>query len=160
MNRPFFLEDGNYVTAGGILFYRYNKNRIEVLLIKKKDQYEDIGGKTEPFDTSILHTATREVEEETNAMIQSRHITPLLYKSHKLYSVQNKYVLYLVKANKYIRKLTTDKFNTHELLYNIPRTIHWVQLSDLYFKKLHPRLYSNEIITAFSQKQKARSNKD
>ena len=149
MNRPCFVEDGNYVSAGGVLFYRYNKNNIEVLLSKKKDQYEDIGGKTDPYDTSILHTAAREVEEETNAMIQYRYITPLLYKSKKLYSVQNKYVLYLVKSNKYIRKLTTHQFHTHELLYDIPRTIHWVPLVDLRFKKLHPRLYVNDIIAAF-----------
>jgi 8-oxo-dGTP pyrophosphatase MutT (NUDIX family) len=149
MNRPRFIEDGNYVFAGGVLFYRYNKNRIEVLVSKKKDQYEDIGGKTDPYDLSILHTAAREVEEETNAIIKSRHITPLLYKAKKLYSVQNKYVLYLVKANKYIRKLTTNQFHTHELLYDIPRTIHWVPLMELHSKKLHPRLYMNDISKFF-----------
>jgi ADP-ribose pyrophosphatase YjhB (NUDIX family) len=146
--RPTFYIDGFELRAGGVLFYRTIQDKKELLLIKKGEQYEDIGGKTDIGDTCIQDTVSREVEEETNSVIKKQYIRKQLDQGHPFYS-KTKYALYFIKANKYERKLCTEDFGDKEINDNIVRTLHWIPLTDVPNVTLHPRLCLQSIIHFF-----------
>lgn len=169
-SRPTFYIDENEIRAGGILFYRYVNHQdsnstcksksIEVLLSLKQNRYEDIGGKTDSVDQSIFDTISREVQEETNGLITSYHVQKQLQKqvafertsSH--YIIHGKYLLYIIQANSFERKLSSLDFGETELLFDIPRTMHWIPIEQLSLLCLHPRLPCKQITTFFSSIQK------
>ena len=139
--RPTFLYHDTEIRAGGILFYRFtNKGQIEVLLSNKNNRYEDIGGKTDSIDKTIFDTISREVHEETNGLFNSNVVANQLYKHKENGVVNGKYLLFVIKANSYERKCTSEEFSDHETLYDIPRTMHWISLKCLSHIHLHPRL--------------------
>ena len=146
--RPTFYIDGFELRAGGVLFYRTIKDKKEVLLIKKGERWEDIGGKTDLGDTCIEETVAREVEEETNSVIKKQYIRKQPDTGFPLYS-KTKYALYFIKANQYERKLCTEDFGTTEFMDNISRTLHWVPIENLKTITLHPRLYLQSILSFF-----------
>lgn len=150
--RPTFFVEENELRAGGVLFYRFNQSKIEVLFINKNDRFEDIGGKTDPIDKCIEDTVSREVEEETNNRITSFHIKKQLEKCEKraIFYNKSKYVLYFIKANKYERKLSTEDFSNKEITDDIARTLHWIPLSDISTIRLHPRLSLQSILHFFN----------
>lgn len=131
------------IRAGGVIIYRKFNNEIELLLIKKLNRYEDIGGKTDIKDINEFDTVSREVKEETNFVINQKIIKKQLDNNKSIYNYKSKYVLYFVKANKYERKLTSEKFGECENFDSIERTIHWVNIKLILNDELilHPRLY-------------------
>jgi hypothetical protein len=150
--RPTFFVQENELRAGGVLFYRFNQSKIELLLINKNDRFEDIGGKTDAIDKCIEDTVSREVEEETNNRITSFHIKKQIEKcEHRaIFYNKSKYVLYFIKANKYERKLSTEDFSNKEITDDIARTLHWIPLSDISTIILHPRLSLQSILHFFN----------
>lgn len=149
--RPTFFYQDNEIRAGGILFYRFtNKGKVEVLLSNKNNRYEDIGGKTDSVDKTILDTISREVHEETNGLFNSNVVASQLYKNRDNGISNGKYLLFVIKANSYERKCTSEEFSDHEILYDIPRTMHWVSLECLSHLQLHPRLSLKQIYSIFS----------
>jgi hypothetical protein len=159
-SRPTFYHDDHEIRAGGILFYRYVKHQdttsststIEVLLSLKQNRYEDIGGKTDPVDQSIYDTISREVHEETNGLITSYHVQKQLQVKHNSshFIIHGKYLLYIIQANSFERNVTSSDFGETELLYDIPRTMHWVPIKQLSLICLHPRLPLKQITNFFS----------
>ena len=132
------------VRAGGVILYKRTNNDIFILLIKKNgERYEDIGGKTDMVDKDEFDTISREVQEETNSIINQKIIKNQIINSNKsIYSFKSKYLLYFIKANKYEKKLTTEQFGTSENHDSIERTIHWINIKMIIENKinLHPRL--------------------
>ena len=144
-NRPtfYYLFDNNSpIRAGGVIIYRKINNITELLLIKKKDRYEDIGGKTDVTDENELDTVSREVYEETNSVINKDIIKKQLTYSKSCYCLKSKYILYFVKANIYQKKLISENFGDNEIHDNIERSIEWIN-SKIFLENslfLHPRL--------------------
>jgi hypothetical protein len=147
MDRPTFLTDANEpIRAGGVIIYRIIDNKMEILLQSKlnnmnKPIYEDIGGRTDSVDITILDTISREVSEETNEVINQNIIRSQIYKStNKLYHVKTKYLLYFVEANIYEAKLKPHYFGTMEQGDNILRSIEWVNINRIDSISIHIRL--------------------
>ena len=145
----YFNDEKTYpIRAGGVLIYKIINNRVKLLMIKKKDEtYEDIGGKTDLNDITELDTICREVEEETNMVINKNIIKYQLNKSKNIYITNSKYLLYLVEANSYERNLKSTYFGTKELKDNIIRTIQWIDIDNLLENKLkfNPRICGSEL---------------
>jgi hypothetical protein len=161
-SRPTFYKDDHEIRAGGILFVKHqdttaststtsSTSTIEVLLSLKQNRYEDIGGKTDPVDQSIYDTISREVQEETNGLITSYHVQKQLQVKHNSshFIIHGKYLLYIIQANSFERNVTSSDFGETELLYDIPRTMHWVPIKQLSFICLHPRLPLKQIANFF-----------
>jgi 8-oxo-dGTP pyrophosphatase MutT (NUDIX family) len=151
LGRPTFYYNDNLnmqIRAGGVIIYRFEKDKIQFLMIKKliNNTYEDIGGKTDIIDISELDTISREVEEETNLIINSLIIKNQCMKSKSKYIPNSKYLLFLVKGNIYEKRLKSEYFGNLEIKDNINRIIEWVNLSDIleYKIKLHPRISGKE----------------
>jgi len=153
--RPTFLFNNDItkpIKAGGVLIYKKHNKQIKVLMIKTSykniDRYEDIGGKTDYNDTNELDTVSREVNEETNQIIDEQIIKQQLQEVHNkcIYIAHGKYILYLIRANIYESGLTKECFGNKELHDNIPRTIDWINIESIINNKLniHPRLCANE----------------
>ena len=149
-NRPtfFYNEDQTKpIRAGGVLIYNNNN----LLMIKTNynniEKYEDIGGKSDEKDIDIYSMVAREVAEETNFKLDQEIIKHQIKSSKSIYIPIAKYVLFIVKANSYEKKLTIDDFGNKELFENIDRVINWITIDDFLHKKinLNPRLKSYEL---------------
>ena len=154
VKRPTFYYDNDEfkpIRAGGIIIYKIENNSIKLLLIRtnynNKEMYEDIGGKTDSNDISFLNTISREVGEETNYVINPDIITYQLHSADSIYIPHGKYLLYIIRANNYERKLTSTHFGDKETHDNIDRTIEWVNLDDYinHTKNFNPRLHNNDL---------------
>ena len=169
--RPTFFINSQCIRACGMIFYRINKsNEIELLLIKNdKSIYEDIGGKTDKIDNRFVDTLFREVEEETNKVI-NKSIVKEEYclidncinennysKLNYVYNFSSKYLIVLCKANKVISDLTSNDFGKHELLNEKivkTRKIEWISLKSFLTKPIHPRIYIKGLESKFKKLQK------
>ena len=146
----YYMDDPTKpIRAGGILLFNQRKSKIELLMIKKTHQltYEDIGGKTSIYDNDIYETISREVSEETNNLINPNIIKKQILSSKCLYMSHAKYLLIIIKANHYEKKLKEKDFGDKETHDDIDRTIEWVNLNDFLDNKLkvNPRLHSDEL---------------
>lgn len=152
--RPTFYYDNDEfkpIRAGGIIIYKIEDNSIKLLLIRtnynNKEMFEDIGGKTDINDISFYDTISREVGEETNFVINPDIITHQLSYADSIYIPHGKYLLYIIRANNYERKLTPSHFGDKETHDNIERTIEWVNVNDYinHTKNFNPRLHNNDL---------------
>ena len=146
----YYMDDPTKpIRAGGVLLFNQQKSKIKLLMIKKTHQlmYEDIGGKTSSFDDNIFETISREVSEETNNLINSEIIKKQMQFGKCFYMSHAKYLLIIVKANPYERRLKAVDFGDKEIQDDIDRTFEWVNLNDFLEDKLivNPRLHSSEL---------------
>lgn len=133
----------NCINAG-ILFYRYAyKNGFkcrEYLMLRKNTKkgeiYEDPGGKYEPYDCSLLETATREACEELNWCINYNNIIQLPYVVK--HNTRCRYAVFLIK---YPLNYIPD-FGEYENCgdFKIYRQVMFVDQHDLTYDNIHPRL--------------------
>lgn len=114
------------VTAAGVMFYKIQNKKMQLLMISKKGKLEDIGGKIDQIDDTIEEAAAREVEEETNGKIKAKNIIDRLRKSQSVYVKGSKYVIFIVEANSSEKALDKDDFGEYEKHDNIRRDIIWV----------------------------------
>jgi hypothetical protein len=123
----FFLNKDikNPISAGGVLFYRINRDihDLEFLLIKNREKYEDLGGRCDACDISIKHTVSREVEEESNKIFNKARVIYALDDSKAIYFRHSKYIIYLVELED---KIDPKLFGTKEYHDNIDRTVEWI----------------------------------
>lgn len=137
--------------SAGILFYRTNKE-IEYLMlnvVKKREMYEDAGGKAEPTDKDIWETAVREADEELNGKItdggdSKRFINTL--PRYAMINQKNKYVVFLVP---YPLSYVPD-FGAYETQTCMRRNVEFVPGSALHRDNINPRL--RFMLKWFSQK--------
>lgn len=114
------------ITAGGVIIYRFNekKKQLELLLIKGRRGYEDLGGRVEDFDKSIKHTVAREAYEESNGLIVG--LRKRLTNVPSFHTCKSKYIIFLVPATKKESRLKSVDFGSMEYHDKIKRTIRWV----------------------------------
>lgn len=137
------------IRAGGCLIYKVFNDKIKFLMIKKTydEKYEDIGGKTDINDITEIDTISREVEEETNMVIDKNIIKYQLSKSKSVYIPCSKYIIYLIQANSYERNLKSKYFGRKEIKDNISRTVEWVDIENIIENKLNlnPRIANDDL---------------
>ena len=154
--RPTFYYNNDKtknIRAGGILFYKTIDNLKYFLFIDNKysNWIEDLGGKTDLQDKSIMNTIIREVDEETNNLIKKDKIYECLHKnSQKFYNEYSKYLLYVIEANDYISNLTTEDFGEKESHTGFTREILWIPQNEIKKFKLSPRLAIPELSKFFT----------
>ena len=142
--RPTFDYLGNPVRAAGVLLTCGGKT----LWRRVKGRYEDMGGKTEPQDTSALDTAVREAVEESNGKLFHQSHThaqcadvlrKLLEKSETFYNPRAKYLCYVVEAPRHVRSLSMKRFGRFETTDLIPHYYEWKSYVP---RNMHPRLWT------------------
>ncbi len=144
-NRPtFFIDSDNQpIRAGGIIFYKIEPltkqikmlmqytERIDNITNKKRNVYEDIGGKTDEDDKSIYDTIMREVIEETNGIITKEIVQEHLNKEKIGYYLgHSKYYLIIVEANKKIIDIDRRVYGKVEN-NGKKRQFHWIDANRL-----------------------------
>jgi hypothetical protein len=138
------------IRAGGILFYRYVNDNLVFLMIKRNNIYSDFGGKTEPIDKSIIDTASRETEEESNKIFKKNMIINIIRNQKGIYCKHSKYVIYLYRLDKYINPRIFGKYEKAE---GIRRTVEWISYK--YFirniNKIHVRLQNKYLLFILSK---------
>jgi hypothetical protein len=149
----FHLNDdpSSPIAAAGCLIYKIVNNEILVLLIENGWAVEDLGGMFDPEDESILVTASREAEEESNGAIKASAIIDRLKTSETLYMKDGKYLIFFVQASKEEESLKKEDFGSVEKTDNIQRTIDWIPLGKWNLKKLHRRLHYQPILEKFKK---------
>jgi hypothetical protein len=134
----------NYkIKAGGILFFKMINDIPNFLLLDENIFMSDLGGKTELYDKTIYDTIAREVNEETNLLVDKNKILDILLDDNKyFYIYHSKYLLFLVNFDKYYNilvNIVNENFIWTDSLDNI--------------NNLNPRLViiKNKIIEYFDK---------
>ena len=150
------------ISAGGCLFYKTGtdpRGLVQLLLIRYTNpdypSLDDLGGKTDLEDRSILETIYREVEEETNNLItRERIFNALLPKASSVdgtiapssvssfYNERSKYYLLLIRVDEDFFPDTTV-FGVREHSDDIGRTIDWWPFDEARDRLSH-RLANND----------------
>ena len=91
----------NPVSTCGVLFYRFNKGNLQLLLTKYRDEkwpnLDDFGGRIDKEDDDLIDTAIRETCEETNKLILLERYE--LEKIKLFYNSSYKFATFLVQVN-------------------------------------------------------------
>ena len=136
------------VCAAGVLFYTYDSNKeFRILIQRRENRIEDLGGKVDRKDIDIYDTAIREVYEETNKKISLSR--KRLMSSKYMYLQMGKYMLFIVYATK--REFSITDFSDHEVCdYAIDalasslcikkREISWESISNLKDQEFNSRI--------------------
>uniref|UniRef100_A0A6C0EAI7 Nudix hydrolase domain-containing protein n=1 Tax=viral metagenome TaxID=1070528 RepID=A0A6C0EAI7_9ZZZZ len=114
------------VTAAGLIIYKFEEDKMKLLLIESRGQYEDIGGRVDEDDKTIIDTVVREVYEESNKLIKRKNTRKKLQDAPSVYNAKCKYVVYFIEATKRQKEMTKKDFGDKELHDNIKRTISWI----------------------------------
>lgn len=157
-SRPHFNIDGNvYVSAGVLMYMTDIEGKTYYLLQQREDRnyIEDLGGKSDVGDTSIMDVALREMLEELNCYAPHKHkpknnvlsrqfLLKYLKQSEQILAPKSKYVLFLMKIP-YLQSLR-DLSKYGDCEYDsqgkvvLNRTLRWVEKWKLRKTQLHPRL--------------------
>jgi hypothetical protein len=158
--RPTFNLDDNEekpVKAGGIIFYRFTKNDMELLLMESRGMIEDLGGCSDNSDKSICETVAREVDEESNNMFEKDDVMERIEKSNvHIYMKKSKYVVFLLQATPDETKFKSKDFGEIETHDDIPRIVRWIPLSvflqpEVVQHKINWRLKSNALFNKLKE---------
>lgn len=119
MRKFFNINKKHIILAGGLLITDLKNKKLFLFFNKKRNVYEDFGGKIENKDKNINETINREVSEESNSLITK------INKSKGFYSYipDSKYLLHVV-----------DKSEV-----NIDKKIKvgkWISIKDIYREKV------------------------
>lgn len=158
--RKSFIVGNNNITAVGIIFYKDD----ELLLIynKKRQLYEDFGGKVEIHDKYIYETAAREAEEESNKIFLFNDLVKKLEKIKEkyVYVDHSKYAVYFLELND---KIDTSKFGDFEDECKIHRTVEWIPIKHIKKRKInliHRLKHKSVIHKIFNLYKKKTSSKN
>jgi hypothetical protein len=152
--RPIFLldkQEDQIVKSGGIIFYRFSKGIMELLINENRGMIEDLGGCTDIQDKDIFSTVAREVEEESNNKFIKKDIKKRIKKTkHYVYMKKSKYVVYFLECTNEESKFKTIDFGNKEIHDDVFRTIKWIPLDIFLLKeviqfKLNFRLKNKKI---------------
>jgi hypothetical protein len=130
----------NPINAGGVIFYKFTKNNMKILLINSKRFIEDLGGTAEVIDDSIYDCVAREVEEESNKVFKKNNILKRIKKSDFLYMPKSKYIVFFVKCTKKEENLKSINFGKKEIHDDIDRTVRWYSLKIVLTSEIIGRL--------------------
>ena len=126
--------------GGGVILYHGKK-----LLLQKVDDkpyWEDFGGKTDREDNTIIDTAFRECEEESNKVLNKEFLeSQIKLNKEKCYYMlnNNKYFVYMIYVSRKCKNyLTPELFGDIECHDKIKRKVEWVVKNEKL--EIHPRI--------------------
>lgn len=152
-SRPtFYVDDDNQkpVRAAGVIPYSIIDGELKFLVISRKDNYEDFGGKTSEEDISIHQTILREAYEESNGLFSP----PMIYDHlvNPCYIARCKYIVYFVPVSSSWKSSDFGDIEYHE---KISRKVEWVPIKT-FMSKRHPRLNSDNFVTRIRRLSKCK----
>jgi 8-oxo-dGTP pyrophosphatase MutT (NUDIX family) len=140
----------NPIVATGIIFYTYLNGRLCILLLQRHDSdvLEDLGGKIERSDSSVLNAAIREVREETNGVIQSDDIWYYIRLFHNYenrenqvyYCAKSMYYCYLIEVSSSFMWDAREQMGYVEKHTGIRRTVDWYFVDTIHEERLAHRI--------------------
>lgn len=125
-DRPTFEYQGKPVRAAGILVWTRKDGQVHRLFRRIKKKFEDIGGKTDVLDQSVLDTAIRETVEETHGKLFCETDTPEncaaklrqklqnVESEHIEYNPISKYILFKLEVKSDILSRPMTRFGLSE----------------------------------------------
>lgn len=151
LSRPTFFVRGFPIRAAGVLFYRRcGDAQVEFLFMRRPPLgmnargdwiYEDFGGKTDSVDMTVIDTAAREVDEESNHAFAMDWLREQLllakWKGNYFINGQSKYIVFIVPAPDALDMTT---FGNVENGTSYQREVLWVNQEQIQNLPLHPRL--------------------
>jgi hypothetical protein len=128
--KTFYFNDDKEkpITAGGVILYKIENDKIYLLLIDSRGNYEDFGGRSDDTDETIFDVVSREAHEESNYILNKDTIKERLMTAKSAYTSHSKYIIYVINANNEESKLTSKIFGEKEIHDNIPRKVKWVPM--------------------------------
>jgi 8-oxo-dGTP pyrophosphatase MutT (NUDIX family) len=146
--RPYFLFQGKHVFAAGVILSRLINGRIELLLQEKKGGFQDLGGKVDECDATVLDTITREASEETNGLLDKEDLKSRLSIEEKYYYYipHSKYLFTVLIATEKEAALEAEAFGSKEEGQGHERRILWVPIAELSSENLFCRLHAPQFL--------------
>ena len=140
--RPHFIMNNLKVTAGGLLIMDYDNDKCLLQYTSKKSRFEDLGGKVEYDDDTIVHTIMRELYEETNKLMGSKN-NKISFKNVQFFYIrQAKYILAVIPFQDVHIETDLKKYGMVEEHTNFDRYLVWVDIKNIMEKKVevNPRI--------------------
>lgn len=127
--RKVFIDDdaNSIICACGCLFVnKYSKKLLLIQYLDTNKRLDDLGGKVDHIDNTKYDTIFREVDEESNGLINKQIISKLLLSNNyfECYSNKSKYFFLVIEVDDSFFPDTTV-FGRNELCENINRVIEW-----------------------------------
>ena len=140
--RPHFIMNNLKVTAGGLLIMDFENDKCLLQYTTKKKRYEDLGGKVEYDDDTIVHTIMRELYEETNKLMGSKN-NKISFKNVQFFYIrQAKYILAVIPSKDLHIETDLKKYGMIEKHTNFSRYLVWVDIKNIMEKtvEVNPRI--------------------
>lgn len=139
MKKKITFKGKEFLGAGVVI---YHGKKMLLQKVDERDYWEDFGGRTDWKDKSIIETAFRECNEESNGILNEQFLKIQIEKNkNKSYYIlnDNKYFVYMIYVTRKCKDyLDSSLFGDTECHDKIKRKVEWVvKNKDL---KLHPRL--------------------
>lgn len=141
--RPHFVINNNKITAGGLLIIDYENEKCLLQYSIKKNRFEDLGGKINLEDDTIVHTIVRELFEETNELMGSKDNQLSLKNAKFFYIKESKYILIVVTKNNINIEDDLSMYGMIEDFTNIHRHLEWIDIKNILNHKIiniNPRI--------------------
>jgi len=148
--RPTFFVRNFPIRAVGVLFFRRTETGVDFLFMRRRpfhDEpptdwlYEDFGGKTDAVDKTVIDTAAREVDEESNHAFNMDWLKEQLFvakwRGNYFINGRSKYIVFIVPVPE---DLDLTVFGDMEAGTNYRREVLWVSQDQIMDLTLHPRL--------------------
>ncbi len=146
--RRHFLFQGKPVFAAGVILSKLVDGRQHLLLQEKKGGFQDLGGKVEEGDTTVLDTIAREAYEETNGLLDKEDLKSRLSSDERdyYYVAHSKYLFTILDATEKEGALDEEAFGSKEEGQGYERRIKWIPVADLKIENIFCRLHSGRFI--------------
>jgi 8-oxo-dGTP pyrophosphatase MutT (NUDIX family) len=143
MIRRHFLFQGKPVFAAGVILSKFVDGQLQLLLQEKKGGFQDLGGKVEVGDTTVLDTIAREASEETNGLLDKEDLKSRLSTDEKeyYYVAHSKYLFTILPATEKESVLEEGAFGSKEEGQGYERLIKWIPAADLKIENMFCRLH-------------------
>lgn len=142
--RSYFMFQDKPVFAAGVILSRLYNGQMEFLLQEKKGALQDLGGKVDTSDASLLDTIAREACEETNGLLDKEDLKSRLSTNENAYYhiSHSKYIFTVIPATEKEAALESEAFGFQEEGQEHERRILWIPVTDLKAADLFCRLHA------------------
>lgn len=140
--RPHFIMNKKKITAGGLLIMNFETEKCLLQYSTKKNRFEDLGGKAEYTDDTIIHSIVREVYEESNRLIGAEDNKISFKNAQFFYIHEAKYILVVIDSKDINIETDMKKYGIIEEHTNFERYLNWIDIPNILENKVevNPRI--------------------
>ena len=140
--RPHFIMNNKKITAGGLLIMDFDNDKCLLQYTTKKNRFEDLGGKVDKEDDTIVHTIIRELYEESNKLIGSENNQVNFKNTQFFYIKECKYILAVIDSKNINIEKDLLKYGIIEEHTELDRYLVWIDIKNILNNKvtINPRI--------------------